>query len=158
MAALSVSAADAAEVHFKAGETITFRSPYKTGCATIELADAVSRIAEEGPRATRGMDVQRCFKLIPDKPYRIAEVQQYNGKDFYRIPLSNGDLTWTYVIGSREVNESVRPGLRVVMHTPNYACANIDTMILVDSTLDPITRADLVGRHRGLVNDVCDNL
>jgi len=39
---LSMSA-NAAYVQFKVGDTLTFRNPYKTGCPTIEMADAVSR-------------------------------------------------------------------------------------------------------------------
>jgi hypothetical protein len=152
--ALTVTAAPGtAEVHFKVGETITFRNPYKTGCATIEIADALSREAQ----GLTDADARRCYKLNSDTPYRISEVQQYNGKKFYRIPLSNGELMWTYILGNRDVHESVRPGTRIMMKAPNYACSNIDTMILVDSA-GPIMGANIVARHRGLVNDVCDNL
>ena len=133
---------------------MTFRNPYKTGCATLEAANKVMHGAKDITTA----EAQRCYGLIADKTYKIAEVQQYSGTDFYRIALGNGDLVWTYIFGSRDVHESISVGTKLVMHTPSYACANIDTMIGITSILNPIAQANIVSRHRGLVNDVCDNL
>jgi hypothetical protein len=147
-------------VHFKAGQSVTFRNPYKTGCATVEAANKVMQMARDGV-AKNGMtvaEVQSCYGLIADKSYNIAEVQQYGGVDFYRITLGTGDQVWTYILGSRDVKESVGVGMRLVMHTPSYACANIDTIVRVTSIPDPVAKANFVAGHRGLVNDVCDNL
>jgi hypothetical protein len=148
--------AHAASVNFRAGQSISFRNPYKTGCITLEAAEVVFHMATGRPANESAF--KDCFELIPDKSYQIVEVQRFNGNDFYRIALSNGTLVWTYILSSRDVHEAFSIGSRIVLHAPNYGCANIDTMIQVASSRDPIIAGNIVARHRGLINDVCDNL
>ena len=123
---LSMSA-NAAYVQFKVGDTLTFRNPYKTGCPTIEMADAVS--CRE--KISDYEKLPPCWTLLPDKPYEIVEVQQYNGNDFYRISLSNGNLMWTYIFSSRDVHEAIQPGTMLTLHSPNYACSSVNLMKMI---------------------------
>jgi hypothetical protein len=90
-----------ADSPFNVGQTITFRNPFKTGCPTPEIANKVRHGAVNMAEG----EAQSCFKLIAGRPYQIAEVRRYDGEEFYRVPLSNGDFVWTYIL-SRDVESA----------------------------------------------------
>src|SRR5262249_15793980 len=121
---------------------------YKTGCATIEIADAVSR----GGQGLSDADAQRCFKLIPNKPYRFTEVLQFNGKQFYRIQISNGDLVWTYILSDRNV-QVIYPGAIVTFRDRNNAgkprgCYDLNNAVALDRIPEAGTQAGEAARDR----------